>query len=410
MVPCKYPFVLALLCSCAFLQVAPAAVVFKAKDKERALAPGEEEISGNAQQLFARAQQAENAGNRRQAIRAYRQIVRRYPKDTLAPGAAFRFAKLQEEQGDFVKAAAAYRVMVEQYPKSPHFEEAIEAQFRIGEMFLGGKKLKLLGVPIRSGLDNAITIFAGIVRTAPYSKYAPRAQFNIGLANEKRGDEEAAVKAYVAVSEKYPDTPVAADAQYQIGYLWLAAARSGGRDAKAAENAKNGFQDFLARYPKSEKAPQARENLRLLDQKQTTNAFQIARFYDKQKNYKAAVFYYYDVMRQQPGSEQSDQARRRVEQLRPRVGEEVIKMAQEVPKKTAPKYTASESTGRRSSGSTPMRLSPEDVNVLPPPEYDESLPPPSSLPDAPFGDGDTSTSETDASPAPSPASESPSDT
>jgi outer membrane protein assembly factor BamD len=377
MVSRYYPLVLVVAGSLAGAQFASAAVVFKPGEKSRAVAPGEEEVSGDAQQLFSAAQAAENRGDTKRAMRAYRQLVRRYPKDTLAAGAAFRFAQLQEKEGDPMKAAAAYRVMVENYPKSPHFEEAIEAQFRIGEMYLAGKKLKLLGIPIRNATERAVTIFAGIVRSAPYSKQAPRAQFNIGLANEKQGNAEAAVKAYQAVSEKYPDTAVAADAQYQIGYLWLTAARSGTRDAKAAENARNGFEDFLARYPRSEKAPQARENLRLLDQKETTNAFQIARYYDKQKNYKAAVIYYYDVMRQQPGSPQSAQAQRRVEELRPRVGEEVIKMAQAVPKKVEPKITATDGgTGRRSSGSTPMRLSPDDVNVLPPPEYDESLPPP----------------------------------
>ncbi len=99
------------------------------------------------------------------------------------------------------------------------------------------------------------------------------------------------------------------------------------RDAKAVANAKTAFQDFLFRYPKSEKAAQARENLRMLDQKQTTDAFQIAKFYDKQKNYRAAVIYYNDVIRQQPGSTQSDRAKQRVEELRAKVGDAALQSA-----------------------------------------------------------------------------------
>ena len=383
----------------AFAQLGSAAVVFRPSEKAKYVAPGEEEMSGNAQELWQKAQQAENDGNLGRATKAYRAIVKRHPKDTLAPGAAFRFAQLEERTGDYLKAAAAYRVLVEQYPKSPHFSEAIEAQFRIGEMYLAGKKLKLLGIPVRSAMDRATEIFAAIVRTAPYGKYTARAQFNIGLAAEKQGNAEQAVAAYQAVVEKFPDDPVAADAQYQIGYLWFNALRNGTRDAKATANARNGFQDFLNRYPKSEKAAQARQNLQALEKKQTTNAFQIAKFYDKQKNFKAALIYYHDVMRQQPGSEESSRAKQRVDELRAKVGEEVVKeaaMAVNAPKKTKPTMVSSRTGIPEEEGASGMRTSPDDVAPLPPPEADESLPPPTSLmPDA-------TTAPYSSSPEPSP--------
>lgn len=374
-----YPLFLRLLLACAVAwpALSPGAVVFRPK-KSRYLTPGEENVSGNAQQLFQIAQAAENSGNPSRAIKAYRALVRRYPKDVLAEGAAYRYAVLQEKYGDQLKAAAAYRVVVEQYPKSPHFTESIEAQFRIGEVYLNGKKLKLLGIPIKSALDKAIDIFAAIVRTAPYGKYTARAQFNIGLAAEKQNNAEAAVTSYTAVVDKFPNDPIAADAQYQIGYLWLKTARSGVNDAKAVANAKIGFQDFLHRYPKSEKAAQARENLRLLDQRQTSNSFQIAKYYDKQKNYRAAVIYYNDVIRQQPGSSQSDRAKKRVAELRAKVGDAALQ-APELTAATAQKPKPPKSEAQEESESPMMRTSPDDVAPLPPPEADESLPPPASL-------------------------------
>ena len=386
----------------AFVELAEAAVVFRPGEKAKYVAPGEEEMSGNAQELWQKAQAAENEGNLGRATKAYRAIVKRHPKDALAPGAAFRFAQLEERTGDYLKAAAAYRVLVEQYPKSPHFNEAIEAQFRIGEMYLAGKKLKLLGIPIRTSMDRATEIFAAIVRTAPYGKYTARAQFNIGLAAEKQGNAEQAVLAYQAVVEKFPDDPVAADAQYQIGYLWFNALQSGTRDAKATTNARNGFQDFLNRYPKSEKAAQARQNLKALEQKQTTNAFQIAKFYDKQKNFKAALIYYHDVMRQQPGSDESSRAKERVDELRAKVGDAVVKeaavAAAAVAKKPKPMMVNSRTGMPEEPGSSGMSASPDDVAPLPPPEADESLPPPASMmPDTTTA---PDTSSPDASPSP----------
>ncbi|MDQ6861697.1 MAG: outer membrane protein assembly factor BamD [Verrucomicrobiota bacterium] len=363
-----------------------AAIVIKPNEKTKIRAPGEEEMSGSAQELFQRAQAAENAGDERTAIKAYRSLVKKHPKDALAPGAAWRFAVLQEKRGDLIKAAGAYRVVVDQYPKSPHFEEAIEAQFRIGETFLAGKKIKILGIPFRNTLEHAVDVFAAIVRSAPYGKYTARAQFDIGRATEKMGNADAAVLAYQAVIEKYPNEPVAADAQYQIGYIWFKEARSGVKDAKAAEKAKIGFQDFIFRYPRSEKTAQARENLRVLDQKQTSDAYSIAKFYDKQRNYRAAVIYYNDVIRQQPGSPAGDRAKQRVAELRKKVGDAALQApaltaatAKGATKKT-PTAAAGAHTGLGpASGAPPMRTSPGDVAPLPPPEADESLPPPASM-------------------------------
>ena len=393
--------VLAAVCCLAMPQPAPGAVIFKPNKKARQVAAGGEEINGTAQELFQIGQAAENSGNSRRAQKAYRTLVRKFPKDTLAAGAAYRYAQLAERAGADLKAAAAYRVIVEQYPNSPNFDEAIEAQFRIGEAYLAGKKVRLLGVPVKSALEDAKTIFAAIVRTAPYGKYTARAQFNIGLVNEKRGDVDSAVAAYQAVSEKFPDQPVAVDAQYQIGYLWFNEARNGTRDARAVANARLAFQDFLFRYPKSEKAAQARENLRILDQRSTTDAFRIAKFYDKQKNYRAAVIYYNDVIRQQPGSSESTHAKQRVSELRAKVGDAALQSAAltaATAKKPKPVVPPNSGGARESDGDAmPMRTSPEDA-PLPPPEADESLPPPATL--TPDTTTAPDTSSPDASPAP----------
>src|SRR6202035_109595 len=74
------------------------------------------------------------------------------------------------------------------------------------------------------------------------------------------------------------------------------------------------------RYPKSEKAQQARENLQRLEQKSTGDAFKVAKFYDKSKFYRAAVIYYNEVIRDQPGSAASAEAQKRIDQIRKKVG------------------------------------------------------------------------------------------
>src|SRR3954471_9548178 len=352
-------------------------IIFEAGKKAKYVPPGEEEMSGNAAELYQIGQTAEKENNPKRAIRAYKTLVKRHPKDALASTALYRAAQLQEQTHQYTPAADSYLQLVERYPSSPHFDEAIEGQFRVGEVYLNGKKLKVLGIPIASALDRAVTIFANVVRTAPYGRYTARAQFDIGLAREKQGANDAAIQAYQAVVDKFPNEPIAVDAQYQIGYIWFTAAQLGTNDAAAAGSAKTAFQDFLFHYPKSEKAAQARKNLDILEHKQTSNSYKVAKFYDKQKYYRAAVIYYNEVIRQQPGSQESNEAKKRIDQLRAKFGEAALQPAiavsQEAKKKTQAQAARSAGSGSARPGA------PNNEAPLPSSESDSSLPPPASL-------------------------------
>lgn len=402
--------ILLLAAAClAFPERSPAPVVFKAKKGVEYHAPGEEEENGTARELFDRAEAADKNGEYKRAMKTYQRIVRKYPRDTLAPEAAFRTGEIQEKTHSYFRAAEAYRYVVERYPQSLRFDEAIEGQFRIGQIFLGGKKRKIFGVPVANSLGTAVEVFAAIVRTAPYGKYTARAQFDIGLAREKQNLNDAALDAYQAVVDKFPDDPLAADAQYQIGYIWYNAAKTGAQDPAAITKARTGFQDFLFRYPHSEKAPQARENLRRLENKQTSDSFGIAKFYDKRKNYRAAVIYYNEVIRQQPDSPQGEHAQKRVNELRAKVGDAALQPAISVAGNARKKSNVATRSSSGSHEESPeMRAAPTDVAPLPPPETDVSLPPPASLvPDtttAPATSPEPSTSPTpEASPTPADA-------
>jgi outer membrane protein assembly factor BamD len=354
-----------------FSQWSGAAVVFKPGEKAKYVPPGEEEMNGNAEELFHIGQVAEQEGNSKRAIKAYKTLVRRHPKDALAASALYRAGVLTEKANDLYGAADLFRRLVERYPSSPHFDEAIEGQFRVGEAYLAGKKVKLLGIPIATSADRAVEIFAAVIRTAPYGKYTARAQFDIGLGREKQHLNDAALQAYQAVVDKFPDDSLAADAQYQIGYIWWMAAKQGTRDLAATKNARTAFQDFLFRYPNSEKAPQARANLQLLENKQTASAFNVAKFYDKQKQYRAAVIYYNEVIREQPGSVESERAKKRIDQLRAKLGDAVMDAVPPESQKKPPQTAKHE----------PPMSAPSDNSSgpLPPPETDLSLPPPASL-------------------------------
>jgi outer membrane protein assembly factor BamD len=390
-----------LLCLAGSLPVS-ASVVFKPGEKTKFRAPGEEEMSGTAQQLFERAQEAERRGNLSAAIKGYREIVRKHPKDTLAAGSCYRMAQLLEQTNKYLPAAEGYATLCEKYPKSEHFEDSMEAMFRLGETYLTRQKMKFLGViTVKTGTEAAAEIFALIIKTAPYGKYTARAQFDLGRAREKQGENEAAIAAYQSVVEKFPNDPIAVDAQYQIGYIWSKASATGTYDPNAAKNAKIAFEDFLSRYPNSEKSAQAKQNLKRMEHKQTSSSYDIAKFYDKQKMYRAAAIYYNDVIRTQPGSTEGEKAKKRITELRAKVGDKKLQS----PEVTAAAAGEKKSRKQRTQESGPPPSS-NEMAPLPPADTDTSLPPPASLlPDnttAPPSSSSESSPAPSASPQPSP--------
>jgi outer membrane protein assembly factor BamD len=240
-----------------------------------------------------------------------------------------------EREGKLQRAFNEYQTLVERYPRSPDFEAALEAEYGIGKAYLEGKRVDVFGVPTLPSMTKAQEMFQKIVINAPYSRIAPLAQYGIGQALEKSGSISATVNAYQQVVDRYPNSDVADQAMYQIGYVYLQASRTTGYDQTAAVRAQESFDDFLLRYPKSEKVAQAKDNLRALQTRKTTNSYTIAKFYDKQKNYKAAYVYYNDVVQQTPDSPEAAHAKQRMDQIRAKVGDAKLTIGNQQPAQPA---------------------------------------------------------------------------
>lgn len=285
--------------------------------------------AASASEQMALAEAAENEGNLKRALSSYRKVVKRFPRTEQARNAAFKVGELYEKAGDFSRAFDAYQLLIDEYPGTDRFDDAIEAQFKIATLYLEGERQRLLGIPTFTSMSRAQEMFQAIIKNGPFTKYAALSQFNLGMAYEKQGKVGEAVAEYQTVIDRYPESDLADDALYQIAYVYFQQARAGSNDQTVAQKARDAFQDFLLRYPGSEKAAQAEENLKLLKGRKTQSAIEVARFYDKAQKYKAAVIYYNVVLQQEPGSEEAEEAERRIDEIRGEVGDEALQVGVE---------------------------------------------------------------------------------
>lgn len=263
------------------------------------------------------AHKLEAQGQRDDALKAYKNLLRRWPLSFFAPEAQFRIGKIMEDEADFYNAFQAFQKMVQKYPSSTYFEEALGEEYRIANLYLAGEPQRIWKIPVGPSMEKTVEMYNRIIKNAPYGTYSPDCQFKIGLANEKQRKYTDAVDAYQKVLDNYPGSPIASNAQYQIGYAWMRASTNGDYDQGAAKKAVDAFQDYLVRYPNSDKAAQAQENIQRLGQKQTQGAYNIAKFYETQHDSRAAFIYYNEVVREDPNSPQAQQAKKRIQELRP---------------------------------------------------------------------------------------------
>jgi outer membrane protein assembly factor BamD len=298
------------------------------KETPASLAP----TSGQESEAAADLKQAESleaSGDVKGALAIYRQIVKANTLTSSAPKAQHQIGKILEQQGDYKGAYAAYADYTAKYPRGGDFDAVIQAQFNIAKGYLDGRKKKVLGVSISPSFETAQEMFEGIVKRAPFHRLAPLAQFNVGQALEKQGKPIEAMSAYQVVLIRYSGDPVADDAQYQMGYVRYRETQEGSYDQAARLKARESFEDFVNRFPSSEKTPQAKENIKSLSGTDVKSTLGIAKYYDKTKNYRAAVVYYNEVIRVAPGTPESEQSQKRIEELKGLVGVDALRTGPE---------------------------------------------------------------------------------
>jgi outer membrane protein assembly factor BamD len=319
----------AMACSTSLVTPAYSALVYRAGEGW----VSESEDSGvpekSASEQLHKAEKLENDGELKKSVGAYRTLLRRWPHSGIASTVRFRLAGLTLKLGDPDRAFNEYSKYLKDYPKGAEFDQAVEAQFKIATKFLNGERRRMFGVKTLPSMERAQQMFEEIIKNAPYSKYAGLAQFDIGQSLEKQGKYPEAVNAYQKAIDQYPNDQVAADAQYQIGYVYLKQAKEGSNDQTARNRARESFEDFTMRYPDSEKVGQARENLSTLSSKDVRKSLDVAMFYERTKNFKAAALYYQDVIRDGAGTKEAELAQKQLAKLKSTVGEDALRAGPE---------------------------------------------------------------------------------
>jgi outer membrane protein assembly factor BamD len=308
----------------AFAYRSPAPLVYRPGEGWVYEKPGE---TGDWQKTRAKdqievAQKAFTDGDYALAMKAAQRTVNIWPLSDYAPEAQYLVGRCYEAQGQDQKAFKHYQQLLEKYPKIDKYNEVVQRQFEIATRFLNGEWGKLWGyVPFPQGMDRTAEMFEKVVKNGPYSEIGPRAQMNIGAAREKQKDFPEAVRAYERAADRYANKEdIASEALFKAGLAYQREARTADYDQTVASKAIATFEDFSTLHPSDKRIPDAQKRIDSLKSEQARGAFEIAKFYEKRKKWKAAVIYYNVANNVDRSSPYAEIARMRIEELNKRIG------------------------------------------------------------------------------------------
>ena len=268
--------------------------------------------------LLKDAQRYFNSRKYKQALREFTKVVKHYPDSKEAADAQYYIAVCFEKIKIPYRAFLEYNKLVTTYPNSNHIQDAIAAEFRIGVSFLNWKAKRVLGIPLSLYEDHpSVEIFNKIVDTSPYSEYAPRALYKLGVFLAEHSRNEEAKEAFEKLIDNYPDSKLVVKARYRLALAISSSTQGTDYDQSGISEAYKRLADISLNKDKNgEEAENASREMKKIRAQEAKKNFDIASFYEKQNKFKSALVYYRIVAEEYKNTSFARMARRKIKVLK----------------------------------------------------------------------------------------------
>ncbi len=198
------------------------------------------------------------------------------------------------------------------YPSEVDFKKLVDREYIIGNKFFAGHRdpayAPLRWIPWLTGEDQSILIYAGALKHAPFSSYAPQARLRLARLYIDDGKLLKAIEELRELTQKYPDSE-----STQYGYLELAnalmqLARYGDGDGAYNREANEVMNEYLRKYPKTPEAEWVKKRILEAKDINAKRLYDLARYYNRIGNVKPAERYLNKVLREYPDSVPVDES------------------------------------------------------------------------------------------------------
>jgi outer membrane protein assembly factor BamD len=255
----------------------------------------------------------------KRALGEFRKIIRHYKRSEAASEAQYFIGSCYAAMNYPYQAFEAYQKVIDDYPFTQRTDEIVLLQFEIGNALYEGEKTKFLGLRFKAIPEQIIDVYKKVVLNAPYSQYAPMAQFRIGELYKKIAFYKEARDAFQKVIDDYPNSSVAMEAKFQLALTASVASGGSSYDQSLAEQAQKEFEAFKRAHPDSELVEKAEKQKRELIQQRAEYYFNTARFYERIGKRESAAIYYNKIIDEFPEASSAPKALERLKVVQKRI-------------------------------------------------------------------------------------------
>ena len=242
------------------------------------------------------------------AIRKLEQLTEVFSDSPYAAKARYRIGEIYQLAGEKEKAFRSYQKVIDNYPGSDLVTTAVSKQFVIGGQFAnkrqGGWLSFLRGDPA--------DLLTRTVTAAPYAAEAEKALYDLGNYHFRKGNFPEAINTFDRLVQNYPESQYGPAAELKAAEAGFKLCRKQKNNEDLLLNTSGRLAAFLARYPADKDKEKAQRLYGQTRELLAEKVMEVAQFYEKNKNRKAAKVYFEKVVNDFPETEAAKEAKKKM--------------------------------------------------------------------------------------------------
>lgn len=276
----------------------------------------------DAIELMNLATEAQKTKNFRKARSYYKTIYKQYPNSLFAPEAFYQTAQTYLEQKRIGKAFEFFKKTVSRYADYEKFDLVLSKKFEIAGLLKNGARLRLFWgiLPGFKSPKKAIEYYEHIVKTAPFSQYAPASLLSIAEIAQESSDHEVAISALNRLINNYPKNKLGAEAYIQIARIYKNLVTRPDYDTSSSQKSLEYFEDYQLQFPNDAHVIEAQKSIEEIKELQSKSRFDMGEYYYIiKRDDKAATILFNQAITVAPDSLTAKKAKERIKQIRNKV-------------------------------------------------------------------------------------------
>lgn len=250
------------------------------------------------------------SGDGSRAERQAEQWIESNPQSPLLAEAYLLKADAIATQGDYYRSLEDYELVIGLYPGTEQYRTAIEREYDIAKLFVGGlkRKSRWFGIRLFDADDTGIELLIRVQERLPGSALGEQASIDIGDYYFDKGDMEMASEAYDLFLLNYPTSRQREWAMLRLIQASLARYKGPEFDPSGLTDAAQRLRDYSREYPAAAEKIGAEALMVRINESLAKKKLVTARWYEQRGLERGAITMYRNVVIDYPGSAAAQEA------------------------------------------------------------------------------------------------------